>query len=532
MPAQHAPGRDESLALPAQKEKMTPKTLRELALALSAANLCLLRVWHALLVRSIYIPTPAGLDYLAAIVNTGLLTAVFWLFLAAGRLATISRFAGWLRRLPFLALLMPLNFLRTLLPDYFSQEVLVRNLGKAGFLSLGGGLAVCCAYVVFRWHRALLSALEILVLCFVPFAAVTLLQAAWFGADDPAVSRAGKSPAGEVTARQDSGPRILVLIFDEWDYRLSFPERPRGLQLPELDRICSQALVATSAYAPAHRTARAVPALLTGKLVSKESVEDGRMMITFAGTEKAVDFSTQNHLFAEAHRAGLPTAVTAWFFPYCRVLGDSLTRCTWIANSPPLQSLEPELSGKMRVQLTGILPWAPRQEAIIKYQRILEDAKRLVAKPGPGLILVHWSIPHYPPIYNRRTGALSVTLFRNLTDWYLDNLVLVDRTVTEIRQTMESVGTWDRTTILLTADHPWRSSAAYDGKTDHRVPFVLKLPGQTTGIAYHQSFNTILVHDLLLAVMRGELHRPEDVPGWMDQHRSFAASPHYFEQEN
>ncbi len=309
---------------------MTQKTLRDLALALSAANLCLLRVWHALLVKSIYIPTPAGLDYLAAILSTGLLAGVFWLFLAVGGLSTKSPFARWLRWLPFLALLMPLNFLRTLLPDYFSQEALIRNLGKAGFLSLGGGLAVCCAYLIFRWHRALLTVLETIVLCFVPFAGVTLLQAAWFSTDVPAVSPPDKPLAGEVAARQDSGPRILVLIFDEWDYRLTFPERPHGLQLPELDRICSQALVATSAYAPAQRTARAVPALLTGKLVSKTSVEDGRMMITFAGTGKAVDFSAENQVFAEAHRAGLPTAVIGWFFPYCRVLGDTLTKCSWI----------------------------------------------------------------------------------------------------------------------------------------------------------------------------------------------------------
>lgn len=174
----------------------------------------------------------------------------------------------------------------------------------------------------------------------------------------------------------------------------------------------------------------------------------------------------------------------------------------------------------------------PRQEAIVKYRRIVEDTKPLLSRLGPGLILTHWSIPHHPPIYNRRTGTLSFTLLENLTDWYLDNLALVDRTLTEIRQIMESAGTWDGTTILLTSDHPWRSSAAYDGKTDQRVPFVLKLPGQTTGITYHQPFNTILVHDLLLAAVRGELHRQEDVPGWMDRHRSVGKSLYYSEPEN
>jgi hypothetical protein len=59
-----------------------------------------------------------------------------------------------------------------------------------------------------------------------------------------------------------------------------------------------------------------------------------------------------------------------------------------------------------------------------------------------------------------------------------------------------------------------------DGKKDHRVPFLLKLPGQKDGVVYDRPFNTVLSHDLLLAVLRGALRDPAAVAAWLDAHDS------------
>ena len=40
---------------------------------------------------------------------------------------------------------------------------------------------------------------------------------------------------------------------------------------------------------------------------------------------------------------------------------------------------------------------------------------------------------------------------------------------------MKSAGLWESTTVLISADHPYRESEALDGKSDPRVPFLLKL---------------------------------------------------------
>jgi len=100
---------------------------------------------------------------------------------------------------------------------------------------------------------------------------------------------------------------------------------------------------------------------------------------------------------------------------------------------------------------------------------------------------------------------------------YLDNLVLTDHTLGELRRAMETAGTWENTTVLITSDHWWRIR----GKADHRVPFMLKLAGQKKPVVHEPAFNTVLTHDLLLALMEGELSDPDSVTGWLNRRSGF-----------
>lgn len=63
------------------------------------------------------------------------------------------------------------------------------------------------------------------------------------------------------------------------------------------------------------------------------------------------------------------------------------------------------------------------------------------------------------------------------------------------------------------------------GRIDYRVPFILKLQNQKQGVTYEHGFNTVMTHDLLLAVLRGELSTGGDVTAWLDQHRTIEKSP-------
>jgi arylsulfatase A-like enzyme len=91
--------------------------------------------------------------------------------------------------------------------------------------------------------------------------------------------------------------------------------------------------------------------------------------------------------------------------------------------------------------------------------------------------------------------------------------------VGEIRRSMENAGTWDSTTVLFTSDHPYREAMQLDGKSDPRIPYILKLAGQKEGVEYAPQFNTVLTADLLIEVLRGEIADAASVAAWLDRNR-------------
>jgi hypothetical protein len=45
---------------------------------------------------------------------------------------------------------------------------------------------------------------------------------------------------------------------------------------------------------------------------------------------------------------------------------------------------------------------------------------------------------------------------------------------------------------------------------------MLKLPGQTAGVAYDRPFSAMVTHDLVLALLRGDLKTPGEATAWLD----------------
>ena len=105
---------------------------------------------------------------------------------------------------------------------------------------------------------------------------------------------------------------------------------------------------------------------------------------------------------------------------------------------------------------------------------------------------------------------------------------------------MQQTGMWDPSIVLLTSDHQFRPSffdtespewpaeenEALSGPPDPQVPFILKLSGQKDAVRYDPPFNTVLTHDLLLALLRLEVSSPASVVSWLDRHRSIGPSPY------
>ena len=111
----------------------------------------------------------------------------------------------------------------------------------------------------------------------------------------------------------------------------------------------------------------------------------------------------------------------------------------------------------------------------------------------------------------------------------MGNLALVDVMLGEVRRKLEAAGQWEDTIVLVTSDHPLRpelnqkeiwwtqeDAAVSKNKECPYVPFLLKLTNQKKRVSISTRFNTIVIHDLILALVRGRIDSPASVAEWIE----------------
>jgi len=463
--------------------------------ALSAANLLFLRTWAALLEARHIVPA----SYVMIMVNV--LLAACCIRLGALLIErTRSAVVRWIGIATGAALcLVPVHAIATI---YFADDVPKRNpTYLAGLLLV---VAVIASSKVRRWVFRV-------VIFLIPSVAITFGNsivniatydsARWAEPQLPAVAAA-------------RAPRLVWLLFDEWDFALTFAARRQGLRLPELDRLVNESFSATHARPPERSTAKSVPRLVTGDW----DATTGNM-------------STHTSIFSRAKQEGLRTAAVAWFIDYCGAFRPSLDAC-WNSTIDAERNSMGATAAEMGITQVRYLfenqfrsPFgqpvgAKRQSLDFKFN--LKSALKAVTHPGFDLVYVHFNVPHEPLFYDAATGAHHlgekplIAAIKKDSTRYFDALVLVDRTVGELRRALEAAGLWDQTDMLLTSDHPYRARHRVDGvRDDVRVPFIVRVAGSRDAVSHEQEFYTLLAPDLLPKLRSRELRTPSDVRDWV-----------------
>lgn len=523
---------------------------RDFAIALSLANLLFFVVWADLLPGSpahyfIRFPPPRA-AYAAAAVNV--LVAATALF-AAGRLVRRMRrpLVTRLAEVGFLLLVLTAaNGLRLRVPALASPDT-IEMIHGAGWYALPLLLVAGAMAAFLRWRHAVLRLAVGLVLVMAPFTVVTFGRAAWTWIRyERAFEHFEGTRATAVLARDEvKEPRVLWLVFDELDAHIAFEARPAGIELPQFDRLGNQSLVATDAHSPADDTLRSMPALIVGKSVIRAYPSGASdLMLHLAGSSRPVPWSRQENIFSRARSAGVSSGVVGTYHPYCRVIGHLLTTCSWhhwprgvwaaapatlLAHGLQIASAVP---GARRVGLLQPLrtltgsSWgrARRAQAIVSFQQSLAETIRMATHPGLRLVFAHLPVPHPPYIYERASGELRDSGASS----YLDNLALADRALGDIRRAMVDAALWDRTSVLVTADHGYRAdlwqakipengeeAKAAAGSGGTHVPFIVKLACQSHAVEYSGRLNTIVAHDLILALLEGEIDNVASALAWL-----------------
>ncbi len=486
--------------------------------ALSLANLCFTSAWFCMLYDQDYgyfnrLPVLAP-SLLALLANILGLAAVIWLGMCIRR-----RFPNRALRLgldlAFLALM--------LIPMYFFLNQIFHIVVYQIVAFLKQPVMMVCitvflALIVWQ-HNVVAKIAAVLVAVTVPLVFLTMSKIVLLCLAVTHLSQyTGDRVLPPPVPVSKDHPRVVWIIFDCTDYHLAFEQQPASVLLPEFDRLRGESLFCVNASSPGSSTICSMPALTSGRMISEISIANpSDLNCTLADTREKTTWSRMPSVFAEAQTLGVNTALIGWYHPYDRVLGDGLNYCEWYAYPPfePARALT--FTAAMRRQIACLaLPLHLHRIYIDVYQDSLRESLSLVTNATYGLILLHLSPPHLPGIY--------LPDKHELTPWgrsgklgYFRNLALADFELGKLRQAMEASGEWDKTWLIISSDHSWGDADLYNGRHDTRVPFIVKPPGKNEAITYSPAFNTILTHDMILAILRNQITNQQDLVPWLDK---------------
>jgi Sulfatase len=512
---------------------------RDLVVALSLSNLVYLRCWAEMLTlnrNEFYWLSnpPSPPHFIALIINVILLALIL-----TGLMWALRQRHGLAFKLaPLLCLLILMSLVNSL-------RTLVGRPGNSLFLRFvvqrtpAFGVLIAIAILIalgFGGMRAL-KPVYVLLTLLSPFVAIAFAQAAYrIATFDPSITANGPL-ASRLPAKPPDAPRVVWVIFDEWDDGLAFKDRSPRVHLPETDRLREGSLFASKAITANTNTDWSIPSLTMGTPV-EDVHPDGpsEMMLRAPGSQQWLRWSRQPNVFGKARELGFNTAVVAWALPYCRVLNSNLTDCWWWSGSNQYNSngnTIPEiLINQPRSLYENIYRSPFGQSLSTQRHRMIQEAVlarslQVACDRSLGLTLLHFPIPHPPYFYNAATGRddLGATpifgILKQNQQGYLDALELMDKTIGSLRHEMEIAGVWDTTTVVMSSDHPFRHHDLLDGNPASRtVPYLIKAAGQTQPLHYDAAFSAMLTSKLILAFLSGELARAEQVPAWLDAHRS------------
>ncbi|HTA46081.1 MAG TPA: alkaline phosphatase family protein [Bryobacteraceae bacterium] len=484
-------------------------------LSLSFANLVYLRAWADLLP-----PGPDDGFYRKTLASPGLyfgiVADVLLLSLLTFLVVSIApKLPRWLQRiLPVVAIAMVAMAIRSVSTAAFVRHGVFSS-------ALAGLLALTVVILSILFFSQTVRVLQIIALAATPCLAVTLAGSLiYFQVQKPLP----RDPAPAPRLAGSPPFRVLWILFDDWDERMTFSDRPAGLRLPVIDDLAYRSFNATRALAvqggrvPLDQmsTYGAVPSLLYGKFLVRAEVPDASTMrIEFdPPTRGPIVLGAGHHLFARARARGWNAAAAGWYLPYCRVFGSQLSDCYWDVRYIPAYAARYDFAHgavdetRMLFETAAFSPFGPslvdlRHES--EYKAILEAGRRFAADPSIGVALIHFNIPHTPYFYDPKIGPSP--RYGYWGSLYNDALQWVDRSVGSILASVHDASLDGKTAIILSSDHPFRFSASHDP----HVPFIVHLPGARTGVLWEDEFSTVRTADLIMAIAGGEVKSAAEV---------------------
>ena len=479
----------------------TDPTKSDLALAvssLSAANLSFLAVWRELVFYSerdlYFMPLRAGSEYIAAITDcltlTVLLFGVLW-FMRQLRRPYDVFFSGVI----FVTLITPVDMLRL---SYFNTA------SKFNVL-----LAGAIASVLMLWfHRRFRGWVVLLFLICSPFALTTLLQAAWLGVSTPKVVPPKLVAELNDVSEPGDARRVLWLTFDKLDGRELFSARPLDYAYPNFDGFRSSAVYFSKAAPAGGWTLEAMASIFLGRHVVAEPTDAHSLIVKAKEEGQGESLTSRPHLFKTLRQAGARTAIVGYYLPYGRLFaGDydySSNRYYHVVHDGETRPFWQTVKAQWR----ALTPLWRRQAFIESVERIQNETVRLATDERYDFVAVHHPLPHNPNIYDPKAGSTTAVGLLS----YSDNLAFADRSLGEIVDAMQRIGTWSNTIIVIGSDH---GTVPGDPSAHGVIPLMVRFPREGRSVVYDRPVNAVILKDLLVALYRGDIDDSDVLRKWV-----------------
>jgi hypothetical protein len=281
---------------------------------------------------------------------------------------------------------------------------------------------------------------------------------------------------------------VLALLFDELSFYYVYDEddhiRP---ELQALSRFGSQATHYLAVAAPGRETLDALPSFLAARRVREIEVRDVGVMERGAESELLpFDAGRPDGLFGTARALGFTTEIGGYYLAYCDLLAGVVDVCRsrsfYNVSSPGDFSIADPVS-------TTVVLW-PRQSpfgllkhpAFARHQREMVEeltafARRPIRQTPPTFRFVHFSIPHLPFVFDAEGFDPPFDPLMTVPDdAYARQVEYVDRLFGELMDGLRSEGTFDKTTVVVLADHGYRFGGRE--RDPLQIPFIVKQTGQ------------------------------------------------------
>jgi hypothetical protein len=429
-----------------------------------------------------------------------------------------NRFLVGMRDLVFLTFL-GLGVIANLLPLLHIQALLdfARvHRGAAGLLlDLGSGL-LAVAWVLGVWLRRawmmrfaraatlILSPLVILLI------GPALFWRSWDYPRDPIPASSGEG---------EPGTPIYIFIFDEWSYDRMMQDGDVSPDLPNLREIKSRALFFTAARSPAASTHVSLPRILFQSrddeslpyvFIDRREPKEPRGPAPEHITDDQAPAGQPESLLALARRHRYTTYLVGFYLPYPHIVGSDadvdraysdypkgetiLERMVVTTLGAPQYWFMPGISGIWKHVWARVFS----RHWVRLNGEVRDDVFGIVATaPHRALVFAHVPAPHAPfvfaldgsyrgpfPVRSGATADIDADIMAGTPEDYHRNLVYMDHLLGEFVARLKQAGDFDRSLLILTADHAWRVDPAIPPGQEHdakrHVPLFVKLPGQTT----------------------------------------------------